>query len=121
MKKIILFTLVITLCACTSKQAEAFQYLEKSRNAMALRRYDVARDTILAMRHRFPEAIEARRQGILLMDSIELQAAKDSLCAMRTVPEGLSPEEERTHNEEYKRLEMKVRFFERKLSEDLKK
>ena len=118
---ILLFVATLLLSGCFEKRSEAYDYLDKARNAMALRRYDVARDTIFAMRRRFPEAIEARRQGILVLDSIELQAANDSLDALRVVPKGLSVREERAHNEEFKRLEMKVKFFQRKLSEDLEK
>ena len=122
MRKIIIFcTFSLLLCGCTSGPSEAQQYLDKSRNAMALRRYDVARDTIYALRRRFPEAIAERRQGILLLDSIELQAATDSLNALRTVPEGLSEQELQVHNEEFKRLDVKVKFFQRKLSEDIRK
>ena len=121
MKQTVLLLFILMLCGCVSGPSEAEQYLEKSRNAMALRRYDVARDTIYALRHRFPEAIAERRQAILLLDSIELQAANDSLDALRTVPEGLSQEGLRAHNEEFKRLDMKVKFFQRKLEEDLQK
>jgi hypothetical protein len=122
MKQTVLLLLsLLLLCGCVSGPSEAEQYLEKSRNAMALRRYDVARDTIYALRLRFPEAIAERRQAILLLDSIELQAATDSLDALRTVPQGLSPDALRTHNEEFKRLDMKVKFFQRKLDEDLQR
>ncbi len=121
MKQTVLLIFLLMLCGCISGPSEAEQYLEKSRNAMALRRYDVARDTIYALRRRFPEAISERRQAILLLDSIELQAATDSLDALRIVPEGISHEALRTHNEDFKRLEMKGKFFQRKLEEDLQK
>ena len=52
-------------------------------------------------------AIEARRQAILLLDSIEMNAAADSLRLVT--------------GEEWKRLNVKKQFFERKLQEDLKK
>lgn len=124
MRRLICFLLLaalLTLSACFRERSEAYDYLDKARNAMALRRYDVARDTIFAMRRRFPEAIDARRQGILVLDSVELQAATDSLNALRKVPQGMTADEERAHNEEFKRLDMKVKFFQRKLSEDLTK
>lgn len=117
----LLLSALLTFSGCFRERSEAYDYLDKARNAMALRRYDVARDTIFSMRRRFPDAIDARRQGILVLDSIELQAATDSLNALRRVPQGLSAEEERAHNEEFKRLDMKVKFFQRKLSEDLAK
>ncbi len=117
----LLLAALLTLSGCFRERSEAYDYLDKARNAMALRRYDVARDTIFAMRRRFPEAIDARRQGILVLDSVELQAATDSLNALRKVPKGMTADEERAHNEEFKRLDMKVKFFQRKLSEDLTK
>ena len=55
-------------------QGEAM--LREARQLYAEARYDAARDTILSLRRRFPMALDARRQAILLMDSIELQLAE---------------------------------------------
>ena len=46
----LLLAALLTLSACFRERSEAYDYLDKARNAMALRRYDVARDTIFAMR-----------------------------------------------------------------------
>lgn len=81
--------------------------LGQSRVLLAQGNYNTARDTLLSMRKQYPSAIEARAQGILLLDSIELLAARDSL----TVAVG----------DEWKRLDVKLRFFERKLMEDMKR
>ena len=56
------------------------QMLSEARQLYADGNYSAARDTILSLRKRFPTALDARRQAILLMDSIELQLAEgDSL------------------------------------------
>jgi hypothetical protein len=59
------------------------------------------------MRRRYPTALQARAQGILLLDSIEMLAARDSMGSAT--------------GEEWKRLSVKAQFFERKLQEDIKK
>ena len=54
--------------------------LSAARNAYIEHDYTAARDTILSLRKHYPLALEARRQAILLMDSIELMDAQgDSL------------------------------------------
>lgn len=81
--------------------------LEKSRQHLQDCRYDAARDSILSMRRQYPTALQSRAQGILLLDSIEMLAAKDSMGSAT--------------GEEWKRLSVKAQFFERKLQEDKKK
>ena len=71
------------LADCADKpdpEQQGAQMLCEARQLYAETRYDAARDTILSLRRRFPMALDARRQAILLMDSIELQLAEgDSL------------------------------------------
>ncbi len=81
--------------------------LDDARFALRYQHYSEARDTIFSLRKRFPTAIEARRQGILLLDSIELMAARDSLS--------------KAEGPEWERLQVKAQFYERKLQEDQKK
>lgn len=81
--------------------------LEKSRQHLQDGRYNAARDSILSMRRQYPTALQSRAQGILLLDSIEMLAAKDSMGSAT--------------GEEWKRLSVKAQFFERKLQEDKKK
>ena len=102
--------LLLVLGACdkqSSVDKAAGRMLGDARFALRYSHYDEARDTIFSMRKRYPTALEARRQGILLLDSIELTAARDSL--------------QRAEGEEWERLHVKVQFFERKLMEDQKK
>lgn len=87
MKKIIPFALACLLAgACTSEKKdpnlEAAPMLESARALMFDKKYQAARDTILAMRKQYPTALEVRRQGILVMDSIELLQAQDSLAVL---------------------------------------
>ena len=100
--------LLVMLSACASNEEhEAQQMLQQARSALRHRLYSEARDRILSLRKKHPTAINARKQGILLLDSIELQAAADSL----TKAEG----------NEWERLDVKRKFYERKLQEDQKR
>lgn len=105
----ILFLLAVILVSCSQKTPDerAANMLREARYALHHHLYDEARDTILSLRRNCPTAIEARKQAILLLDSIEMNAAADSLKLVT--------------GEEWKRLNVKKQFFERKLQEDLKK
>lgn len=106
----ILFFLAALLVACSQKETpdeRAANMLREARYALHHHLYDEARDTIFSLRRNCPTAIEARKQAILLLDSIEMNAAADSLRLVT--------------GEEWKRLNVKKQFFERKLQEDLKK
>jgi len=100
---------VILLTACSKKTPEerAAAMLKEARYALHHHLWNEARDTILSLRRNCPTAIEARKQAILLLDSIEMNAADDSLRLVT--------------GEEWKRINIKKQFFERKLQEDLKK
>ena len=100
---------LLFLAACAEKTPEerASKMLREARYALHHHLYNEARDTIFSLRRNCPTAIEARRQAILLLDSIEMNAAADSLKLVT--------------GEEWKRLNLKKQFFERKLQEDLKK
>ena len=110
-KKVIFGIALLALTACTSKQDEidinAASMLQTSRQLLSQSKYDAARDTLLSMRKKYPTAIEARKQGILLLDSIEMTAAADSMTS--------------ASDEDLERLQMKTMFFQRKLQEDMKK
>ena len=106
---IALFLLAILLVACSQQTPEerAASMLKDARYALHHHLWDEARDTIFSLRRNCPTAIEARKQAILLLDSIEMNAAADSLRLVT--------------GEEWKRLNVKKQFFERKLQEDLKR
>lgn len=111
MKHPILLSLLAVglLSACTKETPDerAANMLRDARYALHHHLYDEARDTILSLRRNCPTAIEARRQAILLLDSIEMNAAADSLKLVT--------------GKEWERLNVKKQFYERKLQEDLKK
>ena len=98
----------VLLAACSEQNPDerAAAMLREARYALHHHLYDEARDTIFSLRRNCPTAIEARRQAILLLDSIEMNAAADSMKLVT--------------GEEWKRLNVKKQFFERKLQEDLK-
>ncbi len=81
--------------------------LAQARQHLSQSEYAAAKDTILSLRRQYPTALAARRQAILLLDSIEMMAAADSL--------------QHADSTEWERLDVKRRFFERKLQEDLKR
>lgn len=81
--------------------------LQQSRLYLKAGQYDAARDSILSLRRRFPAAIQTRQRALLLLDSVEMTAARDSMGSAT--------------GEEWKRLSMKTQFYERKLQEDKKK
>lgn len=105
----IFFLMAAVLVACSQETPDerAANMLKEARYALHHHLYDEARDTIFSLRRNCPTAIEARKQAILLLDSIEMNAAADSLRLVT--------------GEEWKRLNVKKQFFERKLQEDLKK
>ncbi len=99
--------LLVAACAEKTPEERAAAMLKEARYALHHHLYNEARDTIFSLRRNCPTAIEARRQAILLLDSIEMNAAADSLKLVS--------------GEEWERLNVKRQFFERKLKEDLKK
>ena len=108
LKKVFLGLVVLGLTACSSgnkEEQQASRMLDDARFALRHGHFNEARDSILSMRHKHPTALEARRQAILLLDSVEMVAAKDSLQS--------------AEGREWERLDMKVKFFERKLQEDM--
>lgn len=106
-----LFPLVaLFAAACGSKDAAeqiGAQMLNQARQELNMQHYDAARDTILSLRKNYPTALKARAAAILLLDSIEICAAQDSV--------------QTAEGEEFERLDMKAKFFQRKLEEDMKK
>lgn len=119
MKYLSVFCLVFLAMACShtvDTEQLAFRILEQSRSHLALKNYGAARDSIISLRTNYPTAIKARRSAILLLDSVEMLAAQDSV---EMLSRGLIPGDD--EGKEWKRLTVKAQFFERKLYEDLKR
>lgn len=109
MKHLIHLWAIAALCSCAGNTDETngARMLQEARLALSNKNYDAARDTILSLRKRFPKAIEARKHAILLLDSVEMFAAQDSL--------------QQADSTEWERLDIKAKFFQRKLQEDQKR
>ncbi len=104
-----LLATLMCVVSCDNKtpDAEADTLLMKARQHLTEGRYDTARDSILSLRRQYPTAVQTRAKALLLLDSVEMAAARDS---MRNAT-----------GEEWKRLSVKTQFYERKLQEDKKK
>lgn len=126
MRKYLLLLFPLLVVACKNDREvqteidvrEGTRQLVEARAACLAGHYEAARDSIKAMRLHHRLAIEARRQGILLLDSIELFAARDSFSVLQRTPASM---DSASYANEYERLSLKVKFFERKLQEDSKK
>lgn len=104
---IIFAALMCAACSGESVEQQAQRILAQSRAELQAGNYAAARDSIQSIRKNYPTALQTRAAAILLLDSIEMQAAADSA--------------QYAEGEEFERLDMKARFFERKLQEDLQK
>ena len=81
---ILILLLLLVLVSCgrqqPSEETLGMMKLDGARALYAQGNYAAARDAILSLRKNHPTALEARRQAILLLDSVELQLAEgDSL------------------------------------------
>lgn len=146
MKKIFPITLLCLMAAaCSSEKKdpnrEAAPMLESARALMADKNYQAAKDSVLSLREKYPTAFDVRRQGILVMDSIELLQAQDSLALLDSIfqienrkLEEISRQNNRGKNSPYydqknkvfylrqnmDEMGAKVKFFLRKIEEDKK-
>ena len=84
---IALTALALMACGADNHEREAREMVINARIMFAAKEYRAACDTIRAMRTRYPRALEARREALLLLDSIEMQAAIDSMTMSRTESE----------------------------------
>ncbi len=81
MKKTIFISLAVCLALVACKEAkpdveaEAAVMLSQARSLLEQGNVSAARDTILAMRERYPLAKEARSQAVLTLDSVDLASA----------------------------------------------
>ena len=98
---------LLALAACSGKPQDnaARDMMLNARQLLAQRKFQAAEDTILAMRQRYPNAIDVRREALLLLDSIRMEGALDSLTFAAT------PDEQ-------DRLRMKAEYNKRRLTRD---
>ncbi|GAY30803.1 hypothetical protein IMSAGC014_02169 [Bacteroidaceae bacterium] len=121
---------ILVLCACSEKdkktdwsekrqlmETRAQEMLSGARQALIRQDFEKAKNTIEAMRTQCNLALEARQQGILLMDSIYLQEAvnkmmqADSLMKTQTVDSLILVPRLEEFGE-------KIKFYRRKLEHD---
>lgn len=116
------------LCSCGRKEPDpeigAQHILSSARILMAQKNYLAAKDSILEMRKKFPKAFNARTEGIIVMDSIELLQAQDSLAIidslLRTEKAYLNTMPKRTErgtNLEFYKQRTKVFYIEQHFDE----
>ncbi len=93
-------------------------YLDSARAALKSKDYEGAKEKIIELRRRCPRAIEARKMGILLMDSIELAEAQTELQKADSI---MQADSTRRDNARFEELCEKVKFYHRKLQHDIEK
>ncbi len=94
----------------------AQQYLSQARSQLAHKQLEAAKATIGDMRKKCYQAITARKEGILLMDSIDLEMARQELVRTDSLLHAGEPQLSQSDFDEACR---KVEFYERKLRHDI--
>ncbi len=96
-------------------EAKGLIFLDSARSAMQNGDYEKARAYITTMRKECQRAINARTNGILLLDSIELTAAQDDL---QMAGARLDSNDTQENREAFDECHNKVKFYHRKLQHD---
>ena len=128
MDKLLSFCCVLFLssltCSCGTKkdtsEADGQKCLAVSRQALAVGETATARAYIDTLRMRYPTALNAREEGILLLDSIDLADAiveRDSAQQLASRP-GLDNIARDTLEFRLDEARQKVTFFEKKIEHD---
>lgn len=117
----------ITLVSCGNKKTETPDvesmgqlWVSKARFAMQKGDWTTARTMIDSLRTQTPTAFNAREDGILLLDSIELLAAKQIVDSLQRNPLLRSTDifVQDSLSTELDRAQAKVHFFEKKIAVD---
>lgn len=135
--KYLLLFLLLALTACKKQDEKTAHYSEaraemevlgaesisKARALLAQGNFTAARDTILQMRVNYPLALNAREEGILLMDSIDMGEAQTQLASIDTQLHAADTAGALRDSlqQVYEDLHQKVKFFQRKLRYDKEK
>lgn len=99
------------------------QALANARRRLNARDYEGARRIIRTMRHTHPLALTARENGILLMDSIDLVAAREAILQAErsaSADTAAHPAQRGGNNRQRMELYRRLRFLERKLQHDFR-
>jgi len=114
-----------TSCSSGEPSAEEIEergqmWLRKARIALADGDFGLARIFVDSLRERTPMALNAREEGIVLLDSIELAEAIDELHRAKFIANqsGLDYIAKDSLDTKLDRVMMKVKFFEKKIRHD---
>lgn len=130
MKKIMIICLAaagIALCGCGVKQSaqpdpevQGQLWLNKARTALSDSDFTAARSCVDSLRNQCAEALNAREEGILLLDSIDLAEARRQLADAQkaAAQQGLDIYTRDSVDTHLDRIATKVRFYEKKLEHD---
>jgi len=122
----LLASLALTSCHETidRQETQAGAMLGEARSLLANSQFGAARDTILSLRKRHPQALSVRRAAILTLDSVELLEARDTLAHLdsvleheRQVLKGLTPMVNGVTNETFYEQKRRVYQIEQHLDE----
>ena len=102
-------------------EVEGQQWLSKARTALSDSDLVKARAAIDSLRSQCAEALNAREEGILLFDSIELAEARRQLTEAEKAAsqQGLDIYTRDSVDTQLDRFATKVRFYEKKLEHDI--
>lgn len=123
-KLVILCSVILMLSACNGKEdIETYGYgcLQEARAALSRGDFSRARQSIDSLRTHYPKAFNAREEGILVLDSVDLFEAQKQLLETdaRLKQLGLSRIARDTLQFRYDEAAQKIKFFSRKLQHDI--
>ena len=134
MKSIITITLAaLSLCFCSCSGDKKNDYsakraleeeggqkcLDEARDALGKKEYQTARTSIEQMRKDYPLALNAREEGILLLDSINLFESENEIKKINVLLRDKSGNKDSLQIE-FEDLFQKSKFYKRKLEHDKK-
>lgn len=104
----------------TEMEGRGQECLARAREQLSRKNFADARKLVDSMRRTCPLALNAREEGILLMDSLDLAEAQDSLAETDSLLLGgaLEDDDRRHYQARFDELCRKVKFFKRKLHHD---
>ena len=134
MKSIITITLAaLSLCFCSCSGDKKNDYsdkrareeeggqkcLDEAREALSKKEYQIARTSIEQLRQDYPLALNAREEGILLLDSINLFEAENEIKKTNVLLRDQTGNKDSLQIE-FEDLFQKSKFYKRKLEHDKK-
>lgn len=123
MKKLLYISgILLAATACTTSddtEKMGQQCLAQARDYLGFERFGEARAAIDSLRANYPRAFNAREEGILLLDSIDLLEARKNLEeAQKSLALNPSGAEKDSIEFDKEEAEQKITFFTKKLAHD---